>query len=187
MNAPYPPPSASVSHSNFGTNPGGLPPQRSKNRLLWVVGGCVLALAAVICSGAIGVAAGVHLSNQAAPSSSTLTPESAATAEEVRTSTVDLCTRFAAAYAAMPTPQDSGFDIIPTVNYISDALRDNAKADKTIRSAMTDSLQLMREQAAALSKEKPAGAVQPPPLPWSAAAGNAADKRVWELCQGYGG
>lgn len=186
MNAPYPPPGTSVSHPNFGTSAGGLPPHRSKNRLLWVVGGCVLALAAVICSGAIGVAAGVHLNNQAAPSNSTLTPEAAA-AEEVRTSTVDLCTRFAAAYAAMPDAQKSGADIIPTVNYISDALGANVNADPTIRSAASELLDQMREHAAALSREEHTGAIQPPALPWSADKENAASQRTWDLCRGYKG
>lgn len=107
-------------------------------------------------------------------------------AEEIRAATVDLCTRFAAAYAAMPDPQNTGYDVIPTINYIADALRDDTAAAPEIRAVMTDELRLMREHAAALSREKRRGAVQPPSLPWSAAELRAASERTWNLCEGYG-
>ncbi len=49
---------------------------------------------------------------------------------------------------------------------------------------MLKSLQLMRDQGAALSREPSKGAVQPP-TGWTAATANAADDKVWALCNGY--
>jgi hypothetical protein len=101
-----------------------------------------------------------------------------------RAQTIDLCTRFAAGYAALPSPQTSAADVVPAANYIADALRDNPIADLGVRSGVTESLRIFREHAAALSREPARGAVQPP-TDWTAAAANAADDRVWSLCDGF--
>jgi hypothetical protein len=95
-----------------------------------------------------------------------------------------LCTRFAAAYASIPTPQTRAADVVPAANYVADALRDNPVGDPGVRAAMIKSLQLMRDHGAALSREPSKGAVQPP-TDWVAAAANAADDQVWARCNGY--
>ncbi|ULP45619.1 MULTISPECIES: hypothetical protein [Mycobacterium] len=130
-----------------------------------------------------GVAVGAHL----APRPTTATPLPATSPpppEVVRAQTINLCTRWAAAYAAIPTPQTRAADVVPATNYVADALRDNPAADTGVRAAMLKSLQLMRDQAAALSREPAKGAVQPP-AGWTAAAANAADDQVWARCNGY--
>ncbi|MGV7303124.1 hypothetical protein PJK45_24120 [Mycobacterium kansasii] len=121
---------------------------------------------------------------QAAPAAPASAPTP--TAEQVRAATVDLCTRFAAGYRAMPSPQNTGFDVVPTANYIADALRDNPIADPSIRDAVTKSLALLRDHAAALSREPSAGAIHIP-QDWKAAPANAADQQTWDLCRAYEG
>lgn len=193
MSTPYPPPITPAPHGPTDREPlfphvptrGGGPPRRGRTG--WLVAGVLAAvIAAAVGAGAAGVVVGAHLNQEPAER---VTPGSLAppAPEAVQASTVDLCTRFAAAYVAMPAPQNTGYDIIPTVNYISDALRDNSVADREIRAAMTESVRLMREQAAALSREPARGAVQPPALPWNPDAANSAAKRVWNLCRGYEG
>lgn len=116
-------------------------------------------------------------------------PAPAATAEpsaaEVRAQTIDLCTRFAAAYAAIPAPQTTSADMIPATNYVSEALRDNVDADPKVREAVEESLRLMRQHSAALSHEQVRGAVQPP-NGFNAAPANQADDRVWDACYAAG-
>ncbi|ORV20327.1 hypothetical protein AWB97_24550 [Mycobacterium intracellulare subsp. chimaera] len=102
----------------------------------------------------------------------------------MRAQTINLCTRFAAAYAAIPTPQTRAADVIPAANYVADALRDDPAADAGVRDAMAQSLRLMQDHGAALSREPAKGAVQPP-TNWTAAAANAADDKVWTACNGY--
>ncbi|MCV7224793.1 hypothetical protein [Mycolicibacterium komossense] len=97
-----------------------------------------------------------------------------------------MCTRFATAYAAIPTPQNIAADVVPAANYIADALRDNAIADSGVRAAIAKSLQQLRDQGAALSRQPARGAVQPP-TDWTAAPANAADDQVWSSCEGYQG
>lgn len=151
-----------------------------------VVGACI----AVLVSGVVGVYVGTLTATKdqpaaqavQAPPSSPPTP----TAEQVRSATVDLCTRFAAGYRAMPSPQNSGFDVVPTTNYIADALRDNPIADPSIRDAVTKSLEFLRNHAAALSREPSAGAIHVP-RDFKAAPANAADQRTWDLCRAYDG
>lgn len=113
-------------------------------------------------------------------------PPAAPDPNQVRAQTIDLCTRFAAAYSSYPSPQKSAADVVPTANYISDALRDNQIADPGVRSAMTESLRQFRDHAAGFSREPAKGAVQPP-TGWTAAAANAADEAVWSACTGYQG
>lgn len=140
-------------------------------------------VACVFGAGVGGVAVGVHL----APRPTTATPPPATSPpppEVVRAQTIDLCTRWAAAYAAIPTPQTRAADVVPAANYVADALRDNPAADPGVRATMLKSLQLMRDQGAALSREPAKGAVQPP-AGWTAAAANAADDQVWAACNGY--
>ncbi|MFQ2879839.1 hypothetical protein ACX9NJ_27965 [Mycobacterium sp. ML2] len=142
-------------------------------------------VACVFGAGVGGVAVGAHLWSR--PTTGTTMPRPAAPApapEVVRTQTINLCTRFAAAYASIPTPQTRAADMIPAANYIADALRDTPVGDPGIRAAITTSLQLMRDHGAALSREPAKGAVQPP-VGWTAAAANAADDQVWALCNGY--
>jgi hypothetical protein len=169
-----------------------LPPTRSFSSRLNSSARRTLAVAAVstcvFAAGLAGVVVGTHLGFRPVPPAA---PSRAATTgkpspDEVREQTVDLCTRFAAAYAAMPDSQNTGYDVLPTINYIADALRDNPVAAPEIRATMAEETRLMREHAAALSRELQRGAVQPPSLPWSAGALRETSERTWNLCQGYG-
>lgn len=145
-------------------------------------------IAGVFIAGAAGVFAGTRMAGTPAQSSSapTTTQAPEPTADEVRAQTIDLCTRFAAGYAALPTPQNTAADVVPAANYIADAVNDNRSADPEVRSAVIASLRLFRDHAAALSREPVKGAVQPPTT-WTAATANATDDRVWAACQGYKG
>lgn len=167
------------------------PPRRggSRSRRGLVIAGVIAACVAVFVSGIVGVYVGNRTATkdqpavQAAPAApSAPTP----TAEQVRAATVDLCTRFAAGYRAMPSPQNSGFDVVPSANYIADALRDNPIADPGIRDAVTKSLAFLRDHAAALSREPSAGAIHTP-QDFKAAPANAADQRTWDLCRAFEG
>ncbi|BCI84788.1 hypothetical protein MTY66_64130 (plasmid) [Mycolicibacterium sp. TY66] len=161
------------------------PPRKAKGGLITaaIVGAAAIALTA----GGIGGLIGNHMAAAPAPAAAAApAAPPGATAEQVHASTVDLCTRFAAGDRAMPTPQATGFDVIPSYNYISEALRENADADSTIRDAIADSLRLYRDQASKLSHEPARGAVQPA-IGWTASMANTADQRVWDLCRGYGG
>lgn len=160
-------------------------PRKGKGGLITaaIVGAAAIALTA----GGIGGLIGNHIATGSAPQSA---PQAAATppaptTEQVHAATVDLCTRFAAGYKAMPSPQNSGFDVLPTANYISDALRDNPAADTDVRSAVTKSLTLLRAHVAVAGGERSQGAIQTP-TNWTAAAANDADQRVWDLCRAYG-
>lgn len=141
-------------------------------------------VACVFGAGVGGVAVGAHLASRptAFPPPSPAPPSP----EVVRAQTINLCTRWAAAYAAIPTPQTRAADVVPAANYVADALRDNPAGDPGVRAATIKSLQLLRDQAAALSREPTKGAVQPP-AGWTAAAANAADDQVWARCNGYQG
>lgn len=158
------------------------PPRKSKGGLIAaaIVGAAAIALTA----GAIGGLIGNRMAASPAPAAPTAPP--APSAEQVRAATVDLCTRFAAGYRAMPSPQNTAFDVLPTANFIADALRDNPAADSTIREATEKSLQLLRQHAATASGEQTRGAIQPA-VGWTADAANTADQRVWDLCRAYGG
>lgn len=140
-------------------------------------------LAAAFGLGLAGGLVGAHISPPPAPPAPVTAAEPSA--DEVRAQTIDLCTRFAAAYAAIPAPQTASADMIPATNYVADALRDNVNADPAVREAVLDSLRLMREHSAALSHEPARGAVQPP-NGFRAAPANAADDRVWDRCYAYG-
>lgn len=170
----------------YGDSPTAPPPflpkqLRGRGLTAAIAVGVLVAVAAV---GIGGVFVGSRLNGDATsqPTQSSPPPPSA---EEVDAATVDLCTRFAAAYRAMPAPQSTGFDIIPTLNYISDALRDNVIADQRIREAIEVSLRLGRDQASKFSKEGARGAIQPA-NEWTPESANAADQRVWDLCRAYG-
>lgn len=158
------------------------PPRSPKGGLITaaIVGAAAIALTA----GAIGGLIGNHMASSPAPAAPATPP--APTSEQVHVATVDLCTRFAAGYRAMPSPQNTAFDVLPTANFIADALRDNPAADATIREAVEKSLQLLRQHAAASSGEQTRGAIQPA-VGWTADAANNADQRVWDLCRAYGG
>ncbi|MBX9979570.1 MAG: hypothetical protein K2Z76_08335 [Mycobacterium gordonae] len=162
--------------------PAPAPRKRKGGNIAAVIGGAVVA---VLTAGVVGGLMGNHMAGTtAAPPPPAATPPTP-TAEQVKTSTIDLCTRFAAGYRAMPSPQNSGFDVLPTANFIADALRDNPAADGSIRDAVTRSLALLREHAASASGEPARGAIQPP-TSWTAAAANSADQKVWDLCRAYG-
>ena len=162
-------------------------PSVGKARRGVVAAAGVGALIAVFAAGIGGVFVGSRLND--APTASEPTTTAAPpppTEAEVKAATVDLCTRFAAAYRAMPVPQNTGMDVIPTLNYIADALRDNTIADPGIHSAMEQSLKLFRDQTSYLMKnEAPRGAIQPA-TDWTPEASNAADQRVWDPCRAYG-
>ena len=159
-------------------------PREGKGGLIAAVigGAAAIALTAGVVGGLIG--------NQMAGTTVATPPPTATppapTAEQVDAATIDLCTRFAAADRAMPSPQNTGFDIIPSYNYLSDALRDNPAADPSIRGAVAESLRLARDQAARFSHEPAAGAIQTNTA-WTVEAANTADQQVWDLCRAYGG
>lgn len=158
------------------------PPRSPKGALITaaIVGAAAIALTA----GAIGGLIGNHMASSPAPAAPATPP--APTSEQVHVATVDLCTRFAAGDRAMPSPQNTGFDVIPSYNYVAEALRDNPAADSAIRDAVSASLKLARDQASHFSNTPAKGAIQPA-TGWTVEAANAADQRVWDLCKAYGG
>lgn len=187
----YPPPATA-----YPVGPGAMPPppptpqfypaptprKRKGGLIAAVIGGAaVVALTAGVVGGLIGN----HMAGTTAAAPPPAAAPPAPTTEQVNAATTDLCTRFAAGYRAMPSPQNTGFDVLPTANFIADAIRDNPAANGSIRDAVTESLKLLREHAASASGEAPRGAVQPP-TSWTAAAANDADQRVWDLCRAYG-
>ena len=195
--APYAP-AAPAPNGPSGPGPGAqqpvpLPPmpfrpegRRGPRRGIIVAAG-IGAFVAVLVVGLLGLYVGSRLTNSTAPQQQpTQATAPGPTADQVHAATVDLCTRFAAGYRAMPSPQNTGFDVIPSLNYIADALRDNPVADSKIRDAVSESLRLAREQASHLSNEPARGAIQPS-TSWTPEAANAADQRVWDLCRAYGG
>ncbi|SHP44671.1 Uncharacterised protein [Mycobacteroides abscessus subsp. abscessus] len=166
-------------------SPGVAPhPSVSRRPGLRAIGVAAL-LSAAFGMGLAGGIVGGHIKSPAAPA-----PSAAAaaqpSADEVRAQTVDLCTRYAAGYGSIRSPQNEAADIVPAANYVSDALRENAYADPSVRAAVMESLRLMREHGAALSHEPARGAVQPP-NGFRAAPANAADDQVWDRCWNYEG
>lgn len=173
--------------------PGAMPPQmpqfysapaprkRKGGPIAALIGGAVVALTAGVVGGLIGN----HMAGTTAAAPPPVAEPPAPTAEQVHAATVDLCTRFAAGYHAMPSPQNSDADVIPSLTYVTQALSENPFADSTIRGAMTESLKLARDQASKLTNEPARGAIQPATT-WTAAAANDADQKVWDLCRAYG-
>lgn len=145
-------------------------------------------IASVFIAGGVGVVVGTRVAGTPAqaPPAPTTTQAPEPTADEVRAQTVDLCTRFAAGYAALPAPQNTAADVVPAANFIADAVNDNHSADPHVRDAVIAALRLFRDHAAALSREPVKGAVQPPTT-WTAASANAADDRVWAACWDFKG
>lgn len=160
------------------------PSRKSKGGL--IIAAIVGAAAIALTAGGIGGLIGNHMATAPAPTASAPAAPPEPTAEQVHASTVDLCTRFAAGYHAMPSPQNTDMDVIPSYNYISEALRENPAADGAIRDAITNSLRLARDQASKLTHEPAQGAIQPATT-WTAEVANPADQRVWDLCRAYGG
>lgn len=180
---PYLAPSAPIY-----SGPQGFPNQPRPPRRVSVAAAVVGAAAIALVAGGIGGLIGNRMATtpSAQPTVAAPTTPPAPTAEQVHTATVDLCTRFAAGYHAMPSPQNTASDVIPSYNYISEALRDNPAADSAIRDAITNSLRLARDQASKLTNEPARGAIQPA-TGWTADVANPADQRVWDLCRAYGG
>lgn len=164
------------------------PPRPTKPgpRRGWIAAGITAAAVVVFGAGAIGVVVGTHLASTPSSPASSGSGSTTVTAAQIKDQTVDLCTRFAAAERAMPIPQRSGFDVVPTTNYIADALRENPSADETIRAAVVDSLTGLRDHIADASGEPSKGAIQMP-RNWSVDRANDADQRVWDLCRAYEG
>lgn len=147
----------------------------------------ILSVIACVFAAALGgVFVGTQIASRPSPTTAATSTPPPPSADTVRTQTIDLCTRFATAYAAIPSPQNVSADLVPAANYIADALRDNTAADSDVRAAVTKSLQQLRDHGAALSREPARGAVRPP-TNWTAAAANAADDQVWAACHGYQG
>src|SRR5277367_2977545 len=97
---PDPPPIPLARHEN---------PRRHITAFV-AIGAC----ASVFTAGALGVVVGSHMANTPKPTAtSTVPPPSAAL---IQAQTVDLCTRFAAAYAAVPVPQNDAADVVPEVS-----------------------------------------------------------------------
>lgn len=141
---------------------------------------------AVVIVGGVGVYVGSRLTSSTSQRyEAQPVPVPSAPTEQVRAATVDLCTRFAAGYRAMPAPQNTGFDLIPTINYIAHALRDDSIADVAISQAVAKSLLGLRDHAMLLSGEPDHGAIQNP-VNWSVDAAAHADQHVWDLCRVYG-
>lgn len=164
----------------------GISAQQKPPRRIGVTAAIVGAAAIALTAGTIGGLIGNHMATGPTPTAAAPAAPPAPTTEQVHAATVDLCTRFAAGDRAMPTPQNSGFDVIPSYNYIDAALRDNPAADPAVREAVVESLKLYRDQAAQRSHEPAKGAIQTN-VTWSADMANTADQRVWDLCRAYGG
>lgn len=161
----------------YPEQPSGKPPRRTG----LIVAVASVAVGAGLIGAVIGAAAGVSVAgrNSAAPVSKP--PTSA----EVKAANVDLCTRFAAAYAAMPSHQNSGMDVLPVATELRDAVTDNPSADPKLLNAINVVADLTRQQAAVLSREQSKGYVQPP-VDWSADKANDASVKAWNLCQSAG-
>lgn len=159
----------------YPEQPSGKPPRRSP--LLVAIG--ATAVTAGLVGAIIGAVAGVTITARDEPAAPNVKSPAAA---EIYAANVDLCTRFAAAYAAMPAPQNSGMDILPVATAIDQALNENPNADYTIREAIRESGRLLHEHAATLIHEPDKGFVISP-KGWSAEKANAADKRAWDVCQ----
>ena len=155
-----------------------------RTRVVLVAAAAVIA--AAFGAGVAGVIVGTHVASPRMSPTAPAVGPATASPDEIRAETVDLCTRFATGIRAMPSPQKSALDVIPTIDYIAAALSDNLNANEEIRAAVVEDLRLARTQAAALSGEPPAGAIQPSGG-WTAAAGNDADERVFKLCRAYQG
>lgn len=182
--SPYPP------AQTAGSTPPGTPAATHRSGARRAVLAAAVAAVALV-AGLAGVIVGAQITSTptanppaAAPSES---PPAAPSPSQIRTQTIDLCTRFASGYAMLPTPPKTSADIGPAADYIADALRDNGFAEPAIRTAVSDSLRLYRERAAMLSKAPAQGAVQAPSGSWSPAAADAADDAVWSACHGYQG
>ena len=172
MNAPLPPAYPPSTPPYYGPHT-----QRGAGRRHWTsLLGATAATVGIIAAGAGGVIVGTRMTRAESASSPSI--------ETVRAQTIDLCTRFAAAYAAMPTPQKSGLDLIPTASYLADALRDNPLAGSAIRDSIRDSLEQLRDHAARLSGEPVRGAIQPPTT-WSVDVANLADQQAWDACRAF--
>lgn len=181
--------------ATYPGGPGAMPPQmpqfysasasaprkRKGGLIAALIGGAVVALTAGVVGGLIGN----HMAGTTAAAPPPVAVPPAPTAEQVHAATVDLCTRFAAGYRAMPSPQNTAADVIPSYTYISEALRENPAADGTIRDAVAQSLTMARNQASQFSHEPAAGAIRTNTT-WTPEAANTADQRVWDLCRAYG-
>lgn len=151
-----------------------------------VAAGVGAVAAACVVAGAAGVAAGfVHFST-APPTAGTAVSVAPASADQVRLATVELCTGYASAYAALPDGQSSPADVIPAAAAISTALRENPSADAQIRAAVIDSVRLLQGEAAWLSQVPAQGAIRPPDDPHNR-QGRVADQHVFDLCRDYRG
>jgi hypothetical protein len=163
--------------------PAPAPRKRKGGLIAAVIGGAVVV---ALTAGVVGGLIGSHMAGTtAAPPPPAATPP-APTAEQVNAATLDLCTRFAAGYRAMPSPQKSSADVLPSYTYISEALSDNASADKAIRDAVTESLRMARDQISNFSDQPPVGAIEPNKT-WTAEAANSVDQHAWDLCKAYRG
>jgi hypothetical protein len=179
---PYPAPPTYLPGQPGSSAPlGGPSGSRSMSAARWA-GVVTVLIACVFGAGFAGVIAGIHIGSTPVPTPAPPSP----TPDQIRSETVDLCTRFATGIRAMPSPQKSALDVIPTISYIAAALSDGPDADGEIRAAVLEDLRLAREQAAALTHEPPAGAIQSPGG-WTAAAGNDADEHVFKLCRAWRG
>jgi hypothetical protein len=168
--------------------PQSYPSQLSRSFKAGLIAAAIVGAAAIaLTAGGIGGLIGNHILTGSAAqySPQPVTAPPASTAEQVHAATVDLCTRFAAGYHAMPSAQNTAADVIPSLTYITQALNDDLAADGTIRNALTESLKLARDQASKLTNEPARGAIQPS-TSWTAAAANAADQKVWDLCRAFG-
>jgi hypothetical protein len=161
--------------------PAPAPRKRTGGLIAAVLGGAVVAITAGVVGGLIGN----HMAGTTAAAPPPAATPPAPTAAEVKAATIDLCTRFAAGYRAMPSPQNTAADVIPSYNYISEALRENPAADGAIRDAVAQSLTMARDQTSNFSHEPAAGAIRTNTT-WTPEAANTADQRVWDLCRAYG-
>lgn len=150
-----------------------------------VAAGVGVVAAACVVAGAAGVAVGfVHARSTPPLTAGTAVSAAPASAEQVRAATVQLCTGYASAYAALPDGQSSPADVIPAAAAISTALRENPAADPQIRAAVTDSVRLLQVEAAWLSQVPAQGAIRPAADPQNR-QGRVADQHVWDLCRAY--
>lgn len=181
----YPPQPAYGHFANVGATPYPGPPAPPENKpprrgkLLALLGGT--AVAAGLLGAVLGTVTGLSIGakNAEPPAAAVKTP----TAAEIEAANVQVCTRFAAAYVAMPTPQNTGMDVLPVAAEISEAIKDNPSADPRILNAASGVLEQLRRHAAALSREAQKGFVRPP-TDWTAQKANEADDKLWDLCQG---
>jgi hypothetical protein len=157
-----------------------VPKRRGRSRMAVIVGGTavVCALLGAVAGSITGVVVARDDKTAAAPAETPPTPAPQLVEQQTR----DLCTRFVAAYAILPTENQQGVDVMAVVNYVESASRDNPVANQDIRKSILDWLHEARLWVAALGQQPARGYVDFPDH-WTGQAANSASSKAVSLCR----